>query len=138
LTKLSEVQKGELGLAVKEGYEAIEKAKLNIGKEINGWSVGAAFGNRAFYNGNYLLRAGSALAGIYGNDAVEAMYPAAKAASDGQPLDGSKHNYTLTFAAGQYPPAVPTMLKIQTSGSANLVLRAASAMRAKVAANRSP
>lgn len=22
----------------------------------------------------------------------------------GQPLDGSKHNYTLTFAAGQYPP----------------------------------
>jgi hypothetical protein len=104
LAKLSEVQKGELGLAVKEGYEAIEKAKLNIGKEINGWSVGAAFGNRAFYNGNYLLRAGSALAGIYGNDAVEAMYPAAKAASDGQPLDGSKHNYTLAFAAGQYPP----------------------------------
>ena len=32
------------------------------------------------------------------------MYPAAKAASDGQPLDGSKHNYTLTFAAGKYPP----------------------------------
>jgi hypothetical protein len=58
------VQKGELGLAVKEGYEAIEKAKLNIGKDINGWTVGAAFGNRAFYNGDYLLRAGSALAGI--------------------------------------------------------------------------
>jgi hypothetical protein len=104
LAKLSEVQKGELGLAVKEGYEAIEKQKDNIGKNINGWEVGAAFGNRAFYNGNYLLRAGSALAGIYGNDAVEAMYPAAKTASDGQPLDGSKHNYTLTFATGQYPP----------------------------------
>jgi hypothetical protein len=82
LAKLSEAQKGELGLAVKEGYEAIEKAKLNIGKDINGWSVGAAFGNRAFYNGDYLLRAGSALAGNYGNDAVEAMYPAAKGASD--------------------------------------------------------
>jgi hypothetical protein len=104
LTKLSEAQKGELGLAVKEGYEAIEKQRDNIGKDINGWEVGAAFGNRAFYNGNYLLRAGSALAGIYGNDAVEAMYPKANAASDGQPLDGSKHNYTLTFAAGQYPP----------------------------------
>ena len=24
--------------------------------------------------------------------------------TDGQPLDGSKHRYTLTFAAGQYPP----------------------------------
>ena len=23
---------------------------------------------------------------------------------DGEPLDGSKHNYTLTFAAGQFPP----------------------------------
>ena len=104
LAKLSEVQKGDLGLAVKEGYEAIEKQKDSIGKDINGWNVGAAFGNRVFYNGNYLLRAGSALAGIYGNDAVEAMYPAAKAASDGQPLDASKHSYTLTFAAGQYPP----------------------------------
>src|SRR6202030_4338517 len=89
LAKLSEVQKGELGLAVKEGYEAIEKQRDNIGKDINGWEVGAAFGNRAFYNGNYLLRAGSALAGIYGNDAVEAMYPKAEAASGGQPLDGA-------------------------------------------------
>jgi hypothetical protein len=104
LTKLSEVQKGELGLGVKSGFDDISKQSKTIGKDINGWSVGAAFGDRAFYNGNYLLRAGSALAGIYGNDAVEAMYPQATTASDGQPLDGSKHNYTLTFAAGQFPP----------------------------------
>ena len=32
------------------------------------------------------------------------MYPKVNAASDGQPLDGSKHNYTLTFGAGKYPP----------------------------------
>jgi hypothetical protein len=104
LTKLSEVQKGELGLGVKSGFDDISKQSKTIGKDINGWSVGAAFGDRAFYNGNYLLRAGSALAGIYGNDAVEAMYPQATTASDGQPLDGSKHKYTLTFAAGQFPP----------------------------------
>jgi hypothetical protein len=104
LTKLSEVQKGELGLGVKSGFDEISKQSKSIGKDINGWSVGAAFGDRAFYNGNYLLRAGSALAGIYGNDAVEAMYPQAKTASDGQPLDGSQHNYTLTFATGQFPP----------------------------------
>ena len=24
--------------------------------------------------------------------------------ADGEPLDGSKHNYTITFAAGQFPP----------------------------------
>jgi hypothetical protein len=104
LSKLSDVQKGEMGLAVKEGFDAISTESKSIGKDINGWSVGAAFGDRAFYKGNYLLRAGSALAGIYGNEAAEAMYPQAKTASDGQPLDGSKHNYTLTFAAGQFPP----------------------------------
>lgn len=103
-SKLSEAQKAELAVGVKEGYDAIVKQKDNLGKDINGWIVGSAFGDRAFYNGNFLLRAAAALAGIYGNDAVEAMYPMAKNSSDGQPLDGSKHNYTLTFAAGQYPP----------------------------------
>ena len=32
------------------------------------------------------------------------MYPIGTNDSAGQPLDGSKHNYTVTFAAGQYPP----------------------------------
>ena len=40
------------------------------------------------------MRAAAAQAGIYGNDAVEAMYPMAKTLADGEPLDGSKHNYT--------------------------------------------
>jgi hypothetical protein len=103
-SKLSEAQKVEMGLGVKEGYEAIDRQRNNIGKDINGWNVGSAFGDRAFYHGNFLLRAAAALAGIYGNDAVEAMYPLAKNSGDGTPLDGSKHNYTLTFGAGQLPP----------------------------------
>jgi hypothetical protein len=123
LAKLSDIQKGELGLAVKEGYEAIEKQKDSIGKDINGWNVGAAFGNRAFYNGNYLLRAGSALAGIYGNDAIEAMYPQAKAGSDGQPLDASKHNYTLTFATGQFPPVNAFWSVTMYDGKTQLLIR---------------
>ena len=32
------------------------------------------------------------------------MYPATRTDSDGQTLDGSKNNYTLTFPAGQLPP----------------------------------
>ena len=71
-------QGGKSGSAIKEGYEKIEKQRDEIGKDINGWRVGSAFGDRAFYNGDYLLRAAAALAGIYGNDAVEAMYPMAK------------------------------------------------------------
>jgi hypothetical protein len=101
---LSDVKKGELAVGLKEGYDAIEKQVANIGKDINGWQVGAAFGDRAFYHGDYLLRAAAARAGIYGNDAVEAMYPAARKDGTGAPLDGSKHNYTLTFAATQFPP----------------------------------
>ena len=91
-------------LGIKEGYEALAKQKEEIGKEVNGWRVGSAFGDRAFYSGNYTLRAAAALAGIYGNDAIEAMYPLASADSTGAKLDGSKSNYTITFPAGAYPP----------------------------------
>ena len=101
---LDDAHKAEVGLGVKDGFEKIKKAKDNIGKDVNGWAIGSAFGDRAFYKGDWLLRAAAAFAGIYGNDAVEAMYPMAKTDSGGQPLDGSKANYTLTFPAGQLPP----------------------------------
>jgi hypothetical protein len=101
---LSPEHKAAIGLAVKEGYGKIEKRRDSIGKNINGWLVGASFGDRAFYHGDYLLRAAAALAGIYGNDAAEATYPLAKSDKAGEPLDGSKHKYTLTFAKDQYPP----------------------------------
>jgi hypothetical protein len=32
------------------------------------------------------------------------MYPMTRTLPDGEILDGSRHNYTLTFKAGQYPP----------------------------------
>jgi hypothetical protein len=35
--KLSEVQKGELVLGLKDSYDGIEKAVANLGKHINGW-----------------------------------------------------------------------------------------------------
>ena len=71
---------------------------------MNGWHISSAFGDRAFYNSDWLLRAAAAKAGIYGNDAAEATYPMARMLADGTPLDGSKHRYTLTFAKGQLPP----------------------------------
>jgi hypothetical protein len=68
------------------------------------WKLGTLFGNRSFYNGNWLKRAAAARAGIYGNDVLEATYPMTRTDTSGEPLDGSKHNYTLTFAADQLPP----------------------------------
>jgi hypothetical protein len=98
----------EMKAAVKEGMqqgqEKIKKSLEVAMKDINGWRVGSAFGNREFYNGDWLLRAGAATAGIYGNDAVEAVYPMARTLPNGELLDGSQHNYTLTFAAGALPP----------------------------------
>jgi hypothetical protein len=51
-----------------------------------------------------LKRAAAATAGIYGNDAAEAMYPMTKTLANGEELDGSKRHYTLTFSKGQFPP----------------------------------
>ncbi len=93
------------GLAIKKAFEKIEAKRDTVGKDENGWLVSTgAFGNRAFIGGDYTLRAAAALAGVYGNDAVEALYPMAKVDDRGEKLDGGKYNYTLTFPAGQYPP----------------------------------
>ena len=90
LDKLSEADKAEEALGVKEAYDEIVKKKENLGTKINGWNVSASYGDRAFYHGDWLLRAAAALAGIYGNSTEEAMYPATANDVSGQPLDGDK------------------------------------------------
>jgi hypothetical protein len=101
---LSLEHKAAILLAMKEGDTKVEKYLADGVKKVNGWNIGSWFGNREFYNGNWLLRAAAAKGGIYGNDAAEAAYPMAKTLAEGAELDGSKHNYTLTFAKGQTPP----------------------------------
>ncbi|MCA9122265.1 MAG: DUF1254 domain-containing protein [Planctomycetaceae bacterium] len=101
---LSLEHKAAVLIGMEEGEKKVEEKVSAIGKKVNGWSIASAFGNREFYNGDWLLRAAAAKAGIYGNDAVEAVYPMVKTLPDGELLDGSKANYTLTFPAGQLPP----------------------------------
>jgi hypothetical protein len=120
---LSMEHKAEIVLGMKEGEDKVTKAAGNIGKDVNGWSIGSAFGDRTFYNGNWLLRAAAAKAGIYGNDAVEAMYPLAKSDADGQPLDGSKHKYTITFAKGNYPPVNAFWSVTMYNGKTQLLIK---------------
>ena len=71
---------------------------------MNGWRIGLNGGDRAFYNGDWLRRAGVALAGIYANDAAEALYPTTHKDSTGAELNGSTSSYTITFPSGQLPP----------------------------------
>src|SRR5437764_2173177 len=104
LAALPQEQKAAVVAGMKEGEAKIKQYLESGQKNINGWKVGSLFGDSAFYNGDWLKRAAAAQAGIYGNDAVEAMYPMTKTLANGEPLDASKHNYTLTFAAGQFPP----------------------------------
>jgi hypothetical protein len=94
----------EIGLGMKDGEEKVEKYLASGQKDVNGWKIGSLFGDRQFYSGDWLKRAAAAKGGIYGNDAVEAVYPMTKTLASGEPLDGSKNNYTLTFPASHFPP----------------------------------
>jgi hypothetical protein len=103
-SSLSPEQKAAVVEGMKAGEAAVEDGIKNLGAKINGWNIASITGDRAFFHGDWLKRAEAAKAGIYGNDAAEAMYPLTKTMADGEPLDGSKANYTLTFPDGQFPP----------------------------------
>jgi len=101
---LSVEHKAAVLLGMKQGDEAVDKYIATGFTAINGWNVGSFFGDRAFFNGNWLMRAAAAKGGLYGNNAKEAMYPYTRVTANGETLDASKHNYTLTFAKGSLPP----------------------------------
>ncbi|TBA73986.1 DUF1254 domain-containing protein [Rhizobium ruizarguesonis] len=101
---LSLEHKAEMLVGMKQGDGKVDKWLAGGNKNINGWNVGSFFGDEAFYDGDWVMRAGAAKGGLLGNDAVEAMYPYTRTDTTGAPLDGSKHKYTITFPQGQLPP----------------------------------
>ena len=94
--RLSVEHEAALGLGMKDGDKKVKQFQSSGQKKINGWSVGSFFGDRAFFKGDWLC--------FYGNDAVEAVYPFTREDEQGETLDCGKHNYTLTFPSGQFPP----------------------------------
>ncbi len=121
--ELSAEHKAAILIALKEGDDKVDKFLSNGLKNVNGWRVGAAFGDQAFFHGNWLMRAAAAKGGLYGNDAVEAMYPYTRTDASGEPLDGSKHNYTLTFPAGQLPPVNAFWSVTMYDGKSQLLIK---------------
>jgi hypothetical protein len=101
---LSVEHKAAVMLAMKDADDKVDQYLAGGMKDVNGWKVGSLFGDSAFYGGDWLKRAAAAKGGIYGNDAVEAMYPMTRVDSTGETLDGSNYKYTLTFPEGQLPP----------------------------------
>jgi hypothetical protein len=103
--KLTPERKAELEAGMKSGYEKIKQHVAGFGKEENGWRVTTSgFGDRAACHSDWTQRAAAAMAGIYGNDAVEALYPLLATDSDGNKPDCSKNRYTVTFPEGKLPP----------------------------------
>ena len=120
---LSPEQKAAVVEGMKAGEAKVTQAVSNAGKDINGWRVTDPDGDRAFFNGDWLKRSVAAQAGIYGNDSAEATYPLTKTLPDGEPLDGSKHNYTLTFPAGQLPPVKAFWSVTMYDGKSQLLIK---------------
>ena len=120
---LSLEHKAAVLLGMKEGDNNVDKFLSGGMKNINGWNVGAFFGDDAFYKGDWLMRAGAAKGGLFGNDAVEAMYPYTRVDESGETLDGSKHNYTITFPAGQFPPVNAFWSVTMYDGKSQLLIK---------------
>ncbi len=107
IDKLPAEQVAALKAGVKEGFAAMEAFMAeHAGDPL---ASGKLFGTREFLEQsavkNYglakpdMLRSVAAHTGLYGNSAVEAIYPTYFVDADGEPLDASKQSYTLTFDA---------------------------------------
>jgi hypothetical protein len=104
LTSLSAEQRQALedGISdAKAEFDQFKKDKVDTHQVTSG----DFFGTRDHLNGNYLYRYAGANMGIFGNSAEEANYIGYFVDNKGQPVDASKHDYTLHFDKGALPPA---------------------------------
>mgnify|MGYP000751901972 CR=1 FL=1 len=65
---------------------------------------GKLFASREKIGDDYLSRTLGVVLGIFGNVNEQAVYFSIPLGADGQPLDASKNNYSVTFPAGETPP----------------------------------
>ena len=97
---------------VKEGFAEIEEF---INKESSDpLSSTKIFGTREFLqlsakehydlDNMFLPRAVASYMGLYGNSGSEASYPMYLTDAEGNPLNASENEYTLTLEAGNFPP----------------------------------
>ena len=123
LEALSPEHKAAVVQGMKAGDEKVDQFLASGMKRVNGWGIGSFFGDREFYKGHWLMRAGAAKGGLYGNDAAEAVYPFTREDAKGETLDGSKHDYTLTFPAGQLPPVNSFWSVTMYDGKSQLLIK---------------
>lgn len=104
LKTLSAEQRKALEDGIADGkaeFAAFKKDKVDTHQVVSG----DFFGTRDHLNNNYLYRYAGANMGIFGNSADEAAYMGYFVDSNGKPVNGAKHSYTLHFAKDALPPA---------------------------------
>lgn len=86
--------------AIRKGIATAKKnmaeKSLNLSPSVNGWRALSGFGDRAYFKGDYFLKAAAATVGYLANDPEEASYPVLRVDADDELLNGS-HKYRLTF-----------------------------------------
>ena len=88
--------------AVTKGLHTIETTPVAGSTDRNGWDVNLELGTADTADG--LLQRAIIAKSFWGPvPAAEAVYPHARVANDGKPLDGTKR-YRIHFAAGNLPP----------------------------------
>ena len=101
-TKLSPETREAMEDGIADAWEAF--ADLKATQIDTGLRTAAdGYGTREFLKNDYLGRMSSAVLGIYGNTAEEAMYPAYFVDADGATPNGA-NRYTMRFAPDELPP----------------------------------
>ncbi|MDO3385813.1 DUF1254 domain-containing protein [Gilvimarinus sp. SDUM040013] len=122
--ELSSDVKAAIASGIESGAKKAKGKKSSVGNLVNGWQISEGlFGSRTMLQDNYLMRAAAAMVGLYGNDSKEAFYPLTKVDANGVELDGSKHNYTLTFPADGYPPVNAFWSVTMYDGDSQLLIK---------------
>ena len=99
---LSDGEKKALVHAISDGDAILAAKSASMGKEVNGWQLSPVLNE--YFGTDYLFRAAIGYQAMFVNTPIEAYYPGVFKDLDGNTLDGSAGNYTMTFAKGKTPP----------------------------------
>ena len=95
-------EKDALKRAATDGEAILAAKAAAMGKEVNGWQLSPVFDE--YFGTSYLFRGAVGYQAMFVNTPIEAYYPAVYADLTGSALDGSAHEYTITFPKGDTPP----------------------------------
>jgi hypothetical protein len=103
--------RGAIEAGIASGWYQITNEAYHLGVQSNCWNLTpSVFGSREQMETNYpdaqtryLVRAGAAYGGLYGNDLEEAYYPSTVVDAATNILNGASNNYVLKFLPEQLP-----------------------------------